>query len=105
MRIDDEERRTGRPPAESGWTTASYTAVGGAIGQLAAISTDVVIGNAVDEGVRAAIAQTISNQLAAPATTPRTTSALAARRGLQIKNHSVGAGMQRRVLTLGNSGH
>src|SRR6266568_6542825 len=105
IRIDDEQRRSGRPPSESGWTTATSTARGRAIDQLAAVSTDIVIRNAVDEGVRAAIAQTITNQLAATATTARTTAALAARGRLHIENHSVSAGMQQGILSLGNSGH
>ena len=57
IRIDDEERRSGRPPSESGWTAA--TARGCAIDQFAPVSTDVVIRNAVNESVRAAIAKTI----------------------------------------------
>ena len=105
IRIDDEQRRSGRPPCESGWTTTTSTARGRAIDQLAAISTDVIIRNAVDEGVRAAIAQTITNQLAATATTARTTAALAACGRLHIENHSFSAGMQQGILSLGNSGH
>src|SRR6266571_2525219 len=105
IRIDDEKRRSGRPPSESGWTTTASTARGRAIDQLAAVSTDVVIRNAVDKGSRAAIAQTITNQLAATATTARTTAGLAARGRLQVENNAVSAGMQRRVLTLRNSGH
>src|SRR3989442_15101736 len=61
IRIDDEKRWNGRPPSKGGWTTTASSARGCAIDQLAAISTDIVIRNAVDEGVRAAIAQTISN--------------------------------------------
>src|SRR5207244_12756664 len=97
--------RSRRPPSERGWTNATSTARGRAIDQLAAISTDIVIRNAVDEGVRAAIAQTITNQLAATATTARSTSALAARGRLHIENHSVSAGMQQGLLSLGHSGH
>src|SRR5438552_4001006 len=105
IRIDDEKRRSGRPPSESGWTTTASTARGRAIDQLAAVSTDVVIRNAVDKGSRAAIAQTITNQLAATATTARTTAGLAARGRLHVENNAVSAGMQRRILSLGNSGH
>src|SRR2546425_457685 len=105
IRIDNEKRWSRRPPSESGWTTTASTARGRTIDQLAAVSTDIVVRNAIDKGARAAIAQTITNQLTATAPTARTTAALAARRRLQIENNSVSARMQRRVLTLGNSGH
>ena len=105
IRIDNEKRWSRRPPSESGWTTTASTARGRTIDQLAAVSTDIVVRNAIDKGARAAIAQTITNQLAATAPTARTTAPLAARRRLQIENNSVSARMQRRVLTLGNSGH
>src|SRR5215813_12534137 len=88
--INHEQRRNWWPPAECG--AASTTAsTAGAEYQLAAVSADVVISDALDKGGRAPIAETVTNQLAAAATALAATAALSCTCRLQIKYNSVSA--------------